>query len=91
MSINQISCDHLISHDEIKQPKAHECEECVKSGDSWLHLRTCQSCGVTLCCDSSVNQHASKHAAAHDHPVVISAESGQHWLWCYVHKMIRNY
>ena len=62
---------------------AHECEECVKLGAQWVHLRTCQACGVTLCCDSSPNRHASKHARSSGHPVVASAEPGERWLYCY--------
>ena len=87
----QVECEHIEAVEIIKKPKAHECEECVQLGDPWVHLRTCQTCGVTLCCDSSINQHASKHAAAHNHPVVISAEPGQRWLWCYIDKEIINY
>ncbi len=76
------SCEHLRSY-EPKEPKAYECEECVKTGDRWVHLRTCQECGITLCCDSSPNQHATKHAKSHDHPVVVSAEPGETWAYCY--------
>src|SRR6478672_9436041 len=67
----------------IKQPTRHECAECVKIGAQWVHLRTCQQCGVTLCCDSSPNQHASKHARASRHPVIASAQPGERWLYCY--------
>lgn len=76
-------CEHIDGIEEIKHPKGHECEECVKMGSVWVHLRTCQSCGVTLCCDSSPNRHASRHARATDHPVVCSAERGEHWLYCF--------
>jgi hypothetical protein len=55
----------------------------VKTGSKWVHLRTCQECGATLCCDDSPNQHASKHAGASDHPVIASAEPGERWLYCY--------
>ncbi|WP_339869621.1 UBP-type zinc finger domain-containing protein [uncultured Algoriphagus sp.] len=77
------TCEHLKNYEQ-KKAKAYECEECVKSGSKWVHLRTCQSCGVTLCCDSSPNQHASAHARQHLHPVVESAEPGDNWAWCYV-------
>ena len=76
-------CAHTQAIDTVKTPKAHECEECVKIRSRWVHLRTCQSCGVTLCCDSSPNKHASKHARATSHPVIASAEQGEHWLYCY--------
>lgn len=76
-------CPHLQTIDKVKQPKKHVCEECVKIGASWVHLRTCQECGATQCCDSSPNQHASKHAKASGHPVIASAEPGESWLFCY--------
>ncbi|HEX7045250.1 MAG TPA: UBP-type zinc finger domain-containing protein [Burkholderiales bacterium] len=76
-------CPHLDRAGTVKGPKRLECEECVKTGDSWVHLRTCQECGVTLCCDSSRNRHASRHARASAHPVIASAQPGEHWLYCY--------
>ncbi|CAN5275835.1 hypothetical protein BH09BAC6_BH09BAC6_10460 [soil metagenome] len=84
-------CEHLNAIKSLKHAKAYECEECIKTNDSWMHLRTCQTCGVTLCCDSSPNQHASKHANASGHPVVISAEPGERWLWCYVDEVMAEY
>lgn len=76
-------CPHLAAITTVRQAKRHECEECVKIGATWVHLRTCQQCGATLCCDSSPNRHASKHARATEHPVVASAEIGEQWLYCY--------
>jgi hypothetical protein len=78
------ACSHL---DQIKIPPPAEvagCEECMKTGDRWLHLRVCLSCGKVGCCDSSPNKHASKHAAEDAHPIVRSAEAGETWCWCYV-------
>ena len=77
------ACSHITAITHVQHAKRHECEECVKTGSHWLHLRTCQSCGVTLCCDSSPNRHASKHAHATSHPVIASAEPGERWLYCY--------
>ena len=77
------SCQHISAVDDVKTAKRRECEECVKIGSRWMHLRTCQTCGVTLCCDSSPNKHASKHARASQHPVIASAERGERWLYCY--------
>ena len=82
MTSNEV-CSHLGAIAEVKTPRAHECEECVKINSRWVHLRTCQSCGATLCCDSSPNRHASKHARASGHPVIASAEAGERWLYCY--------
>jgi hypothetical protein len=84
------SCDHLLSVKEVKTGKDH-CEACVKTGDTWVHLRVCQECGVTLCCDSSPNQHASGHFNKDGHPVISSAEPGEKWLWCYEDKRIKKY
>ncbi|MUH37771.1 hypothetical protein D9O36_18115 [Zobellia amurskyensis] len=84
-------CGHLNAVTEVKQAKVHECAECIKTGDNWVHLRTCQTCGVTLCCDSSPNQHASKHAGSSSHPVISSAEPGERWLWCYQDEQIARY
>jgi Zn-finger in ubiquitin-hydrolases and other protein len=64
------------------------CEECLKTGDRWLHLRMCQTCGVILCCDSSPNRHASRHAKAATHPIARSAEPGEDWSWCYVDRVM---
>ena len=77
------SCTHIQAIETVKHPKRRECEECVKMGDQWVHLRTCQTCGVTLCCDSSPNRHATKHAGASGHPVIASAEPVERWLYCY--------
>jgi hypothetical protein len=76
-------CEHLDAITEVKQPERRECEECVKMDAQWVHLRTCQECGVTLCCDSSVNRHATRHANMSGHPVIASAEIGERWLYCY--------
>ena len=77
------ACAHITAVKTVKHARKRECEECVKTGSRWLHLRTCQTCGATLCCDSSPNRHASKHARASTHPVVASAEPGEQWLYCF--------
>ena len=76
-------CGHIEALGTLLVAKAYQCEACVKIGAHWLHLRTCQSCGVTLCCDSSPNRHASKHARSASHPVISSAEPGERWLFCF--------
>ena len=77
------TCAHIDAIQHVRTSKRRECEECVKTGSEWVHLRTCQECGVTLCCDSSPNRHASKHARATHHPVIASAEVGERWLYCF--------
>lgn len=84
-------CKHLQAIKQLKQPKAYVCEECIKHGGTWVHLRTCQECGATLCCDSSPSQHATKHAHATGHPVIMSAEPGERWLWCYIDNEMAEY
>jgi Zn-finger in ubiquitin-hydrolases and other protein len=76
-------CTHIEAISAVTPPRQHVCDECVKTGERWVHLRTCQTCGVTLCCDSSPNKHASKHAHSTHHPVIASAEMGERWLYCY--------
>lgn len=84
------NCLHLEQIKKVK-PGKDICEECVKSGASWVHLRVCQSCGITLCCDSSKNQHARAHFNENKHPIIASAEDREKWLWCYVDEIYKRY
>ena len=84
-------CSHIEAITSIKPPKRRECAECVKIGAQWVHLRTCQTCEVTSCCDDSPNRHATKHAIASEHPVIASAELGERWLYCYPHEAFAEY
>jgi hypothetical protein len=84
-------CSHIVAIDSVKQPQERKCSACLEVGGEWVHLRTCQECGATLCCDSSPNQHASKHAHESGHPVVASAELGESWLYCYPHDDFAEY
>ena len=84
-------CEHIAAIDAVKTPRAQECEECIKTGSVWVHLRTCQTCGITLCCDSSPNRHASSHARASAHPVVASAQRGERWLYCFPDEAYAEY
>ena len=81
--MNAGNCQHIDAISEVKLPEVLECAECIKIGASWVHLRICQTCRATLCCDSSPNKHASKHAHASGHPVIASAQPGERWLYCY--------
>lgn len=91
MPLRQKRCEHLPNTDNLRIRKDYVCEECIKDNSTWVHLRTCQSCGITLCCDSSPNQHATKHFQNTNHPVVISAEPGEKWMWCYIDKLFYRY
>jgi uncharacterized UBP type Zn finger protein len=77
-------CTHLRAITNVKRPRERVCEECARTGSTWVHLRTCQTCGTTRCCDDSPNKHASRHARESGHPVIASAEPGERWLYCYV-------
>jgi uncharacterized UBP type Zn finger protein len=77
-------CSHLKDHVKVSTTSRHVCEDCVKTGDRWVHLRLCTDCGHVGCCDSSPNRHATKHFHATGHPIIRSAEPGESWLWCYV-------
>jgi len=76
-------CTHL-DQIKIKHTAKKGCEECLKAGDTWVHLRLCLSCGHVGCCDSSKNKHATRHFHATKHPLVRSIELGEAWIWCYV-------
>jgi Zn-finger in ubiquitin-hydrolases and other protein len=65
------------------KPTGFCCEECLKTGGWWLHLRRCAECGHVGCCDSSPGQHAARHAAEAGHPVVASFEPLQPWFYDY--------
>ena len=75
-------CPHF---SEIRKVKPHTrgCEECLKTGDPWLHLRLCLTCGHVGCCDSSPNKHATRHNHGTHHPIMRSFEPGETWGWCY--------
>ena len=80
-------CTHL---NQIKLTNTDErvCPECVKLGDTWVHLRLCLTCGHVGCCDSSKNKHATKHFRCSKHPLVRSIEPGETWVWCYVDEIV---
>ena len=84
-------CAHMTTLEAVRRASAPVCEECVKTGDRWVHLRTCQTCGHTHCCDSSPNRHATRHASTTGHPVIASAEPGERWLYCYPDEAFAKY
>jgi uncharacterized UBP type Zn finger protein len=75
---------HLASARHVA-PTSDGCEECLKLGMGWVHLRVCLSCGHIGCCDSSPGRHATKHFHVTNHPIIESFEAGEDWGWCYVH------
>ncbi len=77
-----MSCTHA---DQIQNvtPSAEGCEDCLKIGARWVHLRICLTCGHVGCCNSSPNRHATKHYNETHHPIVQSFEPGEQWVYCY--------
>ena len=87
---NMESCEHLVEIRDVT-PSANGCEDCLKIGATWVHLRLCEICGHVGCCDNSPNRHATKHARATSHPVIASAEPGERWLYCYPDEAFAEY
>jgi len=78
-------CTHLDQIQVTELPESTDgCEECLKVGDPWLHLRICLICGKVGCCDDSPNKHATAHAHESGHPLIRSLEPREDWSWCYV-------
>lgn len=75
-------CTHINEIQSVT-PSANGCEDCLKTGDSWVHLRLCMTCGHVGCCDSSKNKHATRHFHSTRHPVIKSFEPGEDWGFCY--------
>lgn len=75
-------CEHVSSIVNVS-PSADGCEDCLKIGGEWVHLRICQNCGHVGCCDNSPNRHATGHYHSSRHPVIRSFEPGEQWGYCY--------
>ena len=80
-------CADLAQHPAVETRQDAACEECLRDGTRWVSLRQCLTCGHVGCCDSSVGRHATAHFHATQHPVVQSAQPGESWRWCYVHRL----
>ena len=83
--LGMTACDHL---DQVRITALPDtvagCEECLRTGDRWVHLRMCHTCGHIGCCDSSPNRHATAHHRTTGHALMRSAEPGEDWSYCYV-------
>ncbi len=82
-------CEHLqdLTKQDFPPPKTpNACEDCLKEGTHWVHLRECKICGHVGCCDSSPRRHATQHFHQTQHPVIRSVEPGESWTWCYIHE-----
>jgi uncharacterized UBP type Zn finger protein len=78
-----MNCEHEIGLAPVAA-RTRGCEECLKTGSQWVHLRLCLSCGHVGCCDSSPGRHATRHFHETEHPVIASFEPDERWAWCYV-------
>jgi uncharacterized UBP type Zn finger protein len=81
------TCPHLWETREVA-PTAIGCNECLTTGDAWVHLRLCLTCGNVGCCDQSKNRHASAHFHRTGHPVARSQQPGEAWRWCYADSVL---
>jgi uncharacterized UBP type Zn finger protein len=77
-------CSHVDDLKPVPPRTPQGCEECLKAGGRWVHLRLCLTCGHVGCCDSSPGKHATKHFHHAKHPVIASFEPDERWAWCYV-------
>jgi uncharacterized UBP type Zn finger protein len=77
-------CTHAAAHIKKVKPSAKGCEDCLKIGGTWVHLRECLECGHVGCCDSSPHKHATAHFHETKHPIMRSFEPGEDWRWCYI-------
>ncbi|MFZ0041501.1 MAG: UBP-type zinc finger domain-containing protein [Solirubrobacteraceae bacterium] len=85
MSHQEPTCTHLNTIVVTELPDSVDgCEDCLREGGVWLHLRICLECGHVGCCDDSPNRHATRHAEADSHPLIRSLEPGEEWCWCFV-------
>ncbi len=82
-----VTCSQLNQIRNVS-PKTEGCEECLKTGESWIHLRLCKLCGHVGCCDDSKNQHATKHFHKTHHPIIRSLEPDEDWGWCYIDEVV---
>ncbi|MDP9018043.1 MAG: UBP-type zinc finger domain-containing protein [Candidatus Eremiobacteraeota bacterium] len=85
--MNDPICTHL-DHIHAVKPSAKGCEDCLKIGATWVHLRECLECGHVGCCDSSEHQHATKHFHATKHPIIRSFQPKESWKYCFVDELM---
>ena len=80
-------CGHLDQIADVT-PSAAGCEDCLRTGGQWVHLRLCLTCGHVGCCDQSPNRHATAHWHATGHPIIRSFEPGEDWAWCFEDQLV---
>jgi uncharacterized UBP type Zn finger protein len=85
--MSSAKCTHVEDYVKKVTPQTRGCEECLKIGGTWVHLRMCLECGKVGCCDSSRNRHATAHFREAGHPILRSVEPGEEWRWCCIDKV----
>ena len=83
-----MQCSHLDQIQPVSPNTPAGCEECLRTGSRWVHLRLCLSCGHVGCCDSSPGKHATKHFRGSHHPLIRSYEPGEDWAFCYLDNLL---
>ena len=78
-----MTCQHMDTIRDVT-PSARGCEECLRIGSEWVHLRLCRACGHVGCCDQSPHRHATAHHQASSHPIIEGYDPPEGWGWCYV-------
>lgn len=78
------TCAHLVEIADVTPSTTLGCEDCLREGTRWVHLRECLQCGHVGCCDNSPRRHATAHFHATNHPIMRSIEPGEDWAWCFV-------
>ena len=81
-------CEHLAEVRPVVPHTLDGCEDCLREGSTWVHLRLCLTCGHVGCCDSSPRRHARAHWHAAGHPIAASFEPGEDWAWCYEDELL---
>jgi uncharacterized UBP type Zn finger protein len=82
------TCGHLGTIADVSPSTPGACEDCLREGTKWVHLRMCLACGHVGCCDSSPRRHATAHLGTSAHPLIRSLESGEDWVWCYDDELV---
>ena len=77
-------CSHASEIEDVVPSSPNVCEECLRLGDGWVHMRVCLTCGHVGCCDESKNRHARRHFRATSHPIIQSYEPGETWRYCFI-------
>ena len=82
------TCVHFDTLTSVTEPNSTVCDQCVATGDTWVHLRSCLGCGQVGCCDNSKNRHARGHWEQDRHALIRSIEPGESWRYCFVDDLL---